>query len=258
MPSKISLAFVLAILNLTIFCQTKPLGAVCNISGNKIDPDYLMEHSTAVSKTEKIYGYIDRLLDIKSTENTNFQIYNVKDSIVASSYLRPGDIVQKAIYLNVDYYKQLLQDSMEREALFTFLIGHEFSHHIFEDVQVNTKDDLFENFRRELRADERAGYYVAKMTEVDIDFFDKIIPLILNNTEHGRTHPARQFRILAAKAGWFSGKLENKPQHSPKIQQGFVPPPERFKEYIDVDMSLPYHHYTERNPYAYNSVIYYQ
>jgi hypothetical protein len=112
------------------------------------------------------------------------------------------------ITINKTYFESKADNSAEQNALLIWILAHEVSHHLHNDMGF---DDRIEagNLIKEILADQRAGYAVGKTTNVGIEFFDNILPKILSNTSHTSTHPSRRYRILAAKGGWLQAKMEN-------------------------------------------------
>jgi hypothetical protein len=193
--------------NSFIYTQKSQLGAICNIEGIRINPEFLRNSAKLLPKYDELYGYLKRINKELNPPNPTFQIYDVPDSILAASAILPGDNVTKIIYVNKNYYKQLTMDSLDTEALFIYIIGHELSHHINEDVHYS-KEQEFNSFYRELIADEKAGFLIGKLTDIDFDFFDRVINILLRRVSESSTHPAKKYRILAAKAGWIQAKIE--------------------------------------------------
>jgi hypothetical protein len=188
------------------FSQKSQYGAICNIEGNSINSEYLRNNAKEVSKNDEVYGYLNRIIqELKPKRPEYFSIYDVPDTIIASAAKIPESNLIKAIYINKTYYKLLFSDSLDREALFIYIFGHEITHHIEEHVEMKDISE-FESYFDELEADEKAGQLVAKLTNMSLDYFENILDILLRKESESKTHPAKKYRILAAKAGYIQAK----------------------------------------------------
>lgn len=171
----------------------------------------LIEHNQTIeSKYEYLYHYLDNIKRIFNQPYAKYVLRDIKNGKMASSHLqRIHNNTPRVITLDVEYYHQLVASSTYQKALMIFILAHEIQHHTNGDLhyEENTQSS---NYIKELLADERAGYAVAKLTSANIDFFEEVLPKILKDKVNSQTHPPRIFRLMSAKAGWIRGKLENK------------------------------------------------
>jgi MORN repeat len=90
--------------------------------------------------------------------------------------------------------------------LYTYLLAHEIAHHVNGDLGYKEQRQI-KKYESELRADEMAGFYVGKFIQpynynLKSTFLDSILDKIFLNDFNSNCYPAKQYRILAAKAGW--------------------------------------------------------
>lgn len=116
------------------------------------------------------------------------------------------------ITISEDYYSTN-RGSAYRRPILLWILAHELQHHVNNDLIYQSNNNPCGNFTRELLADKQAGYAVGCLTRVNIDFFDNLLPFLLDEHPNSQTHPPIYYRILAAKAGWIEAKLKGRKQY---------------------------------------------
>lgn len=176
-----------------------------------ISIEELEQYNRAVDNNSDLARYLE---EIKGLYKQQFAQYNVRTisnkNIAAAHYQEIGNSdAARVITINADYYTSKAPNNYHRPVLL-WILAHEIQHHINGDLHYE-KNNRADNYRKELLADFQAGYAVACLTEVEIDFFEKVLPTILYPNENSETHPPREYRILAAQVGWMTGKQEVDP-----------------------------------------------
>lgn len=194
---------------LLINLKAQPIGNyfVCNVDGEAIDPDKMKDHPHADSD-EELCQYLDEIKYIFNQPYARYTLQDIKNFKAAVAHIQLiGTDMARVISINKDYYNSKLTNEVNKEALFIWIIAHELGHHINGDLHYDMQGIVANNYRREILADEQAGYAVGMLTNIDIDFFDQELPSILRNKSDSKTHPFTEYRIFAAKAGWLQAKL---------------------------------------------------
>ncbi|MEO0469577.1 MAG: hypothetical protein AAF206_08155 [Bacteroidota bacterium] len=154
--------------------------------------------------------YLDKVIDLFLPNNRSAQ-YTVRDitsaPIAAAHHQRIGNEYPRVITLNTRYFSSLVKTAEDRKALFIWILAHELTHHISGDNHYQLSGIQANNLMKEILADERAGFAVGKLTDVDISFFKRILPKVLRNDHATASHPGKSYRIIAAEAGWMDAKL---------------------------------------------------
>lgn len=209
----IGLIALLSLSNLIASSATAKLRQrVCSIGGDSVSIDELVNNSTPLD-TEG-YPYYE-LIMIKRLFGETYSGYSLRISDherVASAILHSDveDDLERTLVINHEYYSNLFRTNQNKKAIITFILTHEFFHHKNGDLFYSRHRGRANRLKREILADERAGYAVAKLQpRVDIGFFDYALPKVFSSTNHTKTHPARKYRIMAAKGGWLRGKLDD-------------------------------------------------
>jgi hypothetical protein len=205
------LPFVCFFAFLSAYSQTYFPKKVCNVNGDPIDEETLAGHSVPVSSSSNLLSYLQRIKVAFGQPDAKYFLRNISNYNVAAAYYQPIPFktgVERTITIDIAYYDTKLATAEERQVGYTWIIAHEFWHHVNGDMDMSDDDIEFNNMAKELLADRKAGYAVGKLTDVDISFFDKLLPKILTSKENTPYHPAVEWRILAAKAGWLEAKAE--------------------------------------------------
>lgn len=170
----------------------------------------LIQENTALeSKYEYLNHYLDNIKNIFNQPYAKYVVRDIKNAKTASAHLqRIDDNIPRVITLDIDYFHEIVTSATYQKALMIFILAHELQHHTNGDLHYE-QSTRSANYIKELLADERAAYAVAKLSNVDIKFFEEVLPKILKDGTDSETHPPREFRLLTAKAGWIRGKLEN-------------------------------------------------
>ena len=181
---------------------------VCGLDGDTNPMILKTSNSEIETKNEYLLEYLN---NVKEVFGQSFARYNIRiingRYMAAAHFQRIGsDMAARVITIDENYYSSLVTDSENKKALFIWIISHEIQHHINGDLHYDNKI-IAANMKKEILADERAGFAVGKLTNVNIDFFEKVLPKVVRENRYSNTHPERVFRIMASKAGWIRSKL---------------------------------------------------
>lgn len=126
-------------------------------------------------------------------------------------YHNIGDKIYSKIAVDEDYYKSFFTIEKSKNAAIIFVLGHELSHFLNGGITGNEEDNnRYDYYLEELTADKDAGVAISKLTNMDVSFLNhSLITMLQDKNTHNEKHPATRFRVLAAKAGFWEGKLSN-------------------------------------------------
>ncbi len=182
---------------------------VCGLN-TVCDPYELENENIPISKESELYTYLE---DIKKIFNQPFARYNLRNITtqnIAAAHLQRihADAAARVITINSEHFSSKTNTSLQKKALLIWVLAHEIQHHTNGDLHYGEKI-VADNLKKEILADERAGYAVGQLTDIDISFFQQILPTVLYSNEDSNTHPPREYRIMAAQVGWMRAKLED-------------------------------------------------
>lgn len=209
------IAFILSI-SLHIvksFSQELPK-TVCGICGTRENQITINSLSQEYEREGPLFYQLVKIKRLFGETYSDYMIRTIGGNACAyATYFRvplQGQIdAYRAITINVDHYSSIIENHQDLQTVYTFILTHELFHHKNGDMFYHNQSSQAENFRNELLADERGGYAVGKLhPDVDLVFFDRILPKIFTNRGSSLSHPGKLFRVLAAKAGWMRAKLE--------------------------------------------------
>lgn len=205
---KISCTILLFLSSLLAIAQTELEKNVCNIDGTDISPDNIRQASL-VAKTDELFDYLNQINNLFEQPYARYTLMDIKGIKVAAAHIQLiGDDFARVISINKDYYISRLNKKTNKKALLIWILAHELTHHTNGDLHYDLNGIIANNYKREILADERAGYAVGMLTNVDIDFFDEELPRILGNKVGSPTHPELKYRIISVKAGWLQARLK--------------------------------------------------
>lgn len=185
---------------------------ISTIDGSPINSLIIKEECKDLTSSDDLKSYLKSIKDITSPATLNYYIANIKKSKTACALNIPiNDGIQRVIAINEEYYSSKGSQQYQK-AMFIWIIGHEFTHHLRADYYYGKEKDELVNLSSELLCDENAGYFVGKLTkDVNLSSLQSILASVLRNNENSIYHPAVKYRILAAQAGWLRAKSETIP-----------------------------------------------
>ncbi len=183
--------------------------SVCGL--DKISDSYFLKtNNTPLEEGSELLAYLD---DIKKLYNQPFARYNLRkitNREIAAAHLQRinKNDAARVITINDEYYSSKTNSPLQKKAILIWILAHEMQHHINGDLHYDQKV-VADNLKKEILADERAGFAVGKLTDVDYSFFEQSLPIFLHPNHESSTHPPLQYRIFAAQVGWIRAKLED-------------------------------------------------
>lgn len=205
---KIGCTILFYLSSLFTYAQSELEKNVCNIDGTTISPENIRQ-SSPVPATDELFEYLGQINSLFEQPYARYTLMDIKGINIAAAHIQLiGNDFARVISINKDFYTARLHKKSNKKALFIWILGHELSHHTNGDLHYDLNGIVANNYKREILADERAGYAVGMLTNVDIDFFDEELPNILSNKTGSFTHPELKYRIIAAKAGWLQARLK--------------------------------------------------
>jgi len=203
---------IITILSLMLFAksfaQSQLQNHVCNIDGITVDANEI-RNNLKLHSTDELFQYLNQINSLFEQPYARYTLMDIKNLKLAAAHIQLiGNDYARVISINKDYYTSKISNPAHKKALFIWIIAHELTHHINGDLHYDLNGIIANNYKREILADERAGYAVGMLTNVDIDFFDKELPSVLYENPESSTHPVLKYRIFSAKAGWLQAKLK--------------------------------------------------
>jgi hypothetical protein len=159
----------------------------------------------------KLFKDIQKLLQPNRKEYFALFINKSFKNSFAHFYGFNNTLLKRGVTINPDFFSSLAESETDKKALLVFALAHEVAHHELRHSD-NTSRGPYNGFFRmksELEADDLAGRMVAALSEVNINFFERILPKIFSEDSVLTSHPNRKYRILAAIGGFIEQKQGN-------------------------------------------------
>jgi hypothetical protein len=186
--------------------------SVCSIDDDMpVRQNNIISQCQLLEKNDELNSF---LYDIKRELNINssahYAVKNIANATTACALITRKDNVtlERVIALNKNYYLNKFNNLEYRKAAYIFILGHEITHHINDDLFYSDEQDELKNWAKEVFADENAGYLVSRLApDITLSDLEKILPVIIKkNVDTSKYHPLLKYRICAAKAGWLRAK----------------------------------------------------
>jgi hypothetical protein len=189
---------------LAVDTQPRPPHLICYFS-NTNPVSVPTEGITDFDQWDPIFTYMDSLrIVLGQVSRKNL----LKRTVNSMAYSTMDNEYRNMIVINRSYFENRYFDPEEKRAAVYFVLGHEYAHAYHQDLTCLDENSRCLNYIRELQADQRAGYALAKLCHVGIHFIEDLLRRYLSTDSFSMSHPDVSYRILAAEGGWLEGVTE--------------------------------------------------
>lgn len=181
----------------------------CNFNGGGQFPEQSrLDENYDLAEKDMLNEILADIVSEYGHGNESYMIRGIAQAGFAVAHKQNvNDSRQQMITIDKAHYASFFTRQDSQRAMFMFIIAHEFDHHYQKDL-----DDLsfirFVRYRNELLSDFFAGQVIARLTHFGSDFFEIVLRRILHQSEPTDFHPAVEYRISIAKAGWMYEKTK--------------------------------------------------
>lgn len=199
--------------------QTQVMGVICYFDGDYSSLDAIPD-ITAYDDVDPMIGYLDSLRRVLGSVSRNYVLMNCISGNAFSQLVKSSKALTNMIVVNRSYYQKGYTNTAEKKAAVLFVLSHEFAHCLHQDNMYLNDNSRYVNYMKEIRADERAGYTLSRLSDVGIQFIEDLLRRTTHSDARDIAHPGVSYRMLVAKAGWTEGITESSPMGKKVVVHG--------------------------------------
>ncbi|GAB5526915.1 MAG: hypothetical protein Roseis2KO_47870 [Roseivirga sp.] len=196
--------------------SNKSITTLCAVN-TRIGIEDVERKNTPISKEDRVHEKLLEIIRAFNIPNAKYTLMSIEDERVpaVSHYQKFGSRVEPVLTINQKY----INSSGHSNAL-TWVLAHELFHHLNGDLNYSNSLITSNNHKKELLADERAGFALGLLNEypyLNLDYLKKF-----TNENNTHSHPSFIYRKTATLTGIMKTMLSDESDIDTVSHNGLV------------------------------------